>query len=123
MVTATSDSLLLDTATRFDLPCVADTAVAFVTDSTVCAQAAYAHAVAGRQDTTRPSPVYVLRVGSTRCFAFNGVRTGEFMSLPRFSRRVSDRTYAASCTCASYSAGFRYPSVEWRRRRLYQISM
>ena len=45
------------------------------------------------------------------------------MDLPRFNGRVSDRHYAACCHCSSYSAGLMYPNVEWRRFRLYQVSM
>ena len=41
------------------------------------------------------------------------------LSLPRFDGRVSDRLYAASCNCASYSAGLTKPSVECLRLRLY----
>ena len=45
------------------------------------------------------------------------------LGLPRFNGRVSDRNYAAACSCCSYSAGLMYPSVEWRRFRLYHVSM
>ena len=45
------------------------------------------------------------------------------LDLPRFNGRVSDRHYAACCHCSSYSAGLMYPNVEWRRFRLYQVSM
>jgi hypothetical protein len=78
-LTASSDSVEQATRTSAQLPAVADTAqIAFVNDSTVCSQAAEAHAVAANQSGD-PLPVYVLRVSATRYVVFNATSVGEYM--------------------------------------------
>lgn len=74
-----TDSASIETRTLWNIPAVADSQVAFVSDSAKCERAAHAHAVAANLDTTNPPPVFLIRVGPTRYFAFNGQRVGEFM--------------------------------------------
>jgi hypothetical protein len=66
--------------TALGITVLPDTAIAFVTDSTLCDTAAHKHAIQARQDTIAPPPVYLLRLGATRYVAFNGARSGEFHS-------------------------------------------
>lgn len=78
-LTTTSDSVEQVTRTSAQLPIVADTTqIAFISDSTICAQAAVAHALAANQSGDA-LPVYVLRVSSTRYVIFNGSSVGEFL--------------------------------------------
>jgi hypothetical protein len=78
LVTAAPGSMQDENRVRYDLPLIADTAVAIVSDSTICAAAARAYAVA------RPSAdtvaVGVVRIGSSRFIVWDGGHTkaGEF---------------------------------------------
>jgi hypothetical protein len=79
-LTTSSDSVKQMLRTKAQLPIVTDTTqLAFVSDSTICTQAAAAHATAAQQSGT-PLPVYVLRVSPTRYVVFNGSSAGEFMA-------------------------------------------
>jgi len=79
-LTTSSDSVQQLVRAAADLPVVTDTTqIVFVSDSTVCARAAAAHAIASQQSGT-PLPVYVLRVSATRYVVFNGSSAGEFLA-------------------------------------------
>ena len=60
------------------IPVLADSAIAMVSDSALCDAAARQHALAAQEDTLSPYPVHLLRLGSYRYIAFNGLRQGEF---------------------------------------------
>lgn len=84
-----TDSVDQAVRTSNDIPAISDTTqIAFVTDSTVCATAAAAHAQAAQQSGA-PLPVYVLRVGPTRYIVFNGQSAGEFFTYYVFDDRFS----------------------------------
>lgn len=79
-ITTGADSLSEAHRTAFNLPAIKETTqVFFVTDLGGCTKAAKAHAMAERQDTLYPPPVYLLAVGPTRFVAYNGARAGEFL--------------------------------------------
>jgi hypothetical protein len=60
------------------IPVLADSAIVFVADSALCDVAARQHALAAGEDTLAPLPVHLLRLGTYRYVAFNGLRAGEF---------------------------------------------
>lgn len=79
-VAAGTDSLSMETRAAWNIPAISDsTQIVFVSDSTKCARAAVAHAVAEHVDSLNPPPVYLLGVGTTRYITFNGARAGEFL--------------------------------------------
>ena len=78
-VTMTQDSAQARLRTSFELPLITDSAeVAFVTDTTICTQAATANALAGGRTTTPAADVHVLRVGPTRYITFNYQQEREY---------------------------------------------
>lgn len=79
IVTGT-DTLSARRRSGWDLPVVADSAISFVVDSTVCAAAAVAHAQATQDTTNPPPPVHVLRVGHSRYVVFNYTPVGEYFA-------------------------------------------
>ena len=78
-VASGTDSLSVKQRLSFNMPTASDTAIVFVSDSTICAQAAAANAVASGLSATDPAPVHVLRVGATRYFVWNYQTIGEFL--------------------------------------------
>jgi len=60
------------------IPVLADSAIVMMSDSALCDLAARKHALAAHEDTLTPYPVHLLRLGSYRYIAFNGLRRGEF---------------------------------------------
>lgn len=78
-VTTTQDTRQARFRTNFRLPLITDSStVAYVTDTTVCTQAASAHAIVAGETTGTPRPVHVLRVGPTRYIVWNDQQVGEF---------------------------------------------
>jgi hypothetical protein len=77
---AGTDSASAASRVMWDLPQVADTSVAFVSDSTACELAARGHTRATQSDTVNVSPVFVIRIGTARYVVFNLTRTGEFLT-------------------------------------------
>jgi hypothetical protein len=65
--------------TFWKIPTVAASDIAFVSDSTICTNAARVHASSVGADTLNPAPVYVLRVGATRYIVFNFTPVGEWL--------------------------------------------
>jgi hypothetical protein len=68
-----SDARAVSMRETLELPLIADTGqVAFVQgDSLLCGQAAAAAAAVQGDDVQAPTPVFLLRVGANRYFAFN----------------------------------------------------
>ena len=83
-----TDTESAELRTGWDIPRVSDpTQVSFVPDSIACDKAARAHAVAAQQDTLHPYPVWLLEVGKSRFIAFNGAKTGEFLTYFVFDQK------------------------------------
>jgi hypothetical protein len=80
IITAPTDTSSAKARATFHLPQIDSTKVVYVRDSLTCARAARAHALAAAQDTINPAPVHLLRVGTFRYVAFNGMRTGEYLT-------------------------------------------
>ena len=87
-VTMAQDSLNAKRRAVFELPFITDSsAVSYVTDTTVCTQAASAHALAV-SDTGTPRDVHVLRVGPAHYIVFNYTAVGHWNV-----RRVFDASF------------------------------
>jgi hypothetical protein len=78
-VTMGQDTASTRSRMSYRLPAMSDsTAIAFVTDTTLCNQAAAVHAGVNRETGETPDAVHVLRVGVTRYIVFNYSSRGEF---------------------------------------------
>ena len=83
-VTMTQDSLNAKRRAVYQLPLITDSSVVdFVSDTTVCTQAATANALANNETGT-PGDVHVLRVGPTRYIVFNYYVVGHYHALRVF---------------------------------------
>ncbi|HEY4219126.1 MAG TPA: hypothetical protein VGM67_18415 [Gemmatimonadaceae bacterium] len=76
------DTSTVDSASTYrtfwTIPVVDPTAIALVTDNSLCDQAARIHAASTKRDSIAPYPVFVLRVGPTRYIVFNFMAVGEW---------------------------------------------
>lgn len=87
-VTMTQDSLNAKRRAVFQLPFITDSStVSYVSDTTVCTQAATANALANRETGT-PGDVHVLRVGPAHYIVFNYSAVGHYNA-----RRVFDGNF------------------------------
>ena len=73
-----TDASSIRTRQQIGIPTIADSAIYFVSDSSLCALAAKRHAALVGDDSLNPPRVYLLRIGSERYAAFNGTAAGEF---------------------------------------------
>lgn len=74
------------------IPVLADSAIEMVSDTALCDLAARKHASAAQEDSVSPLPVHLLRLGSHRYIAFNGLRQGEFRVYFVFDQSFSLKT-------------------------------
>lgn len=89
-VATAPDSASASTRAAWNIPLVTDPAdVAFVSDTTVCTQAANALALASGDTIGTPASAHVLRVGATRYIVFNYESVGEFLAYYVFDQNFA----------------------------------